>query len=76
MLPNSSASFRFCRHFETVLLNTIVKLPCEVVLFNIILDKFYNFEYLSRITTVQSTVINGVLQIGYQESILLNAPTV
>ena len=25
--PKSSASFRFCRHFECVLLNTIVKLP-------------------------------------------------
>ena len=35
MLPSTSASFGFCRHFECVLLNTIVKLPREVVLLNL-----------------------------------------
>ena len=29
VLPNSSASFRFCRHFECVLLNTIEMLLCR-----------------------------------------------
>ena len=40
MLPNSSEHFGFCHHFECVLLNTIVKLPREVVLLNTVLDVF------------------------------------
>ena len=40
MLPNSSAHFGFCRHFECVLLNMIVKLHCEVVLLSMVLDVF------------------------------------
>ena len=38
--PKSSASFRFCRHFECVLLNTIVKLSHKVVLLNMVLGVF------------------------------------
>ena len=44
MLPNSPACFGFCRHFECVLLNTIVKLPRALVLLNTsvaILNVFY-----------------------------------
>ena len=37
MLPNSSACFGFCRHFECVLLDTIVKLPRAL---NTVLDVF------------------------------------
>ena len=38
--PNSSVHFGFCRHFECVLLNMIVKLHCEVVLLSMVLDVF------------------------------------
>ena len=38
--PNSSARFGFCRHFECVLLDTVVKLPRELVLLNTVLDVF------------------------------------
>ena len=40
MLPNSSACFGFCRHFECVLLDTIVKLSRALVLLNMVLDVF------------------------------------
>ena len=38
--PKSSASFRFCHHFECALLNTIVKLSHKVVLLNMVLGVF------------------------------------
>ena len=34
--------FRFCRHFECVLLNTIVKLSHKVVLLNMVLGVLLN----------------------------------
>ena len=40
MVSNSSGSFGFCHHFECVLLNTIVKLPHEVVSLDMVLDAF------------------------------------
>ena len=40
VLSNSSACFGFCRHFEYVLLNTIVKLPHALVLLNMVLEVF------------------------------------
>ena len=40
LCSNSSVHFGFCRHFECVLLNMIVKLHCEVVLLSMVLDVF------------------------------------